>query len=102
MDKQQFFKANAIPTGSVILDEWGEVPIQSLTLDQRLALPEKFREIGNGETSYWIMSVGVIGFDADDLPSIRNTDPKIVSQIVEAILELSGYGDEETDDAKKD
>jgi len=102
MDKQQFFKANALPTDSVSIEGWGDVPIQSLTLDQRLLLPEKFREIGNGETSYWIMAVGVVGFDDDDIPNIRNTDPKIVTEVVEAILALSGYGDDEEDEAKND
>lgn len=102
MDKQQFFKDNALPVGSVPVDGWGDVPIRSLTLDQRLLLPEKFREIGNGETSYWIVVAGVVDFSDEDLPDIRNTNPSVISQLVEEILSLSGYGDEETGEAKND
>lgn len=100
MDKAKFFAQNGLPTDSVIIDGWGEVPIQSLTLDERLSIPERFDKDGNAETSYWIMMKGVVGMDEEDLPSIRRTDPEVISEIVSGILSLSHLGETEVDDAK--
>lgn len=100
MDKEKFFQSTALPVSTVEVEGWGEISIQSLTLDQRLDIPEWFDKLGNAEASYKIVAKGVVDFDDEDLPRIRVMDPEIISQIVDGILTLSHLGDEAVNEAK--
>lgn len=100
MDKTGFFAATKLPTGVVEVDGFGDIEISSLTLTQRMDIPKKFEELGQAETSAWLVATGVVGFSDDDLPNIREMDPKAVDKISDAVLILSGLAIEA--DAKND
>lgn len=99
MDKDAFFAAAALPRGTVELPGFGVVQIQSLTMAERLEMPERFREDA-GKTAAWIVARGVDGLDDDDIPDIMRMDPDAIDKVGDAILKLSGLGGE--DEAKKD
>lgn len=99
MDKQQFFLAAARPTAKVDVLGFGEVTIRALNIEQRLSLTERFNE-DQARTSAWIVAVAVDGLTEEDIDDILEMDTAVISKIGDAVLSLSGMGDDEEGDAK--
>lgn len=99
IDKSAFFSATSRPTGVCHVEPFGSVPIQSLSMAQRMELPERI-DAGQADALAWIVLQGVQGFDDDDLPAVANMAPEAMQTIVDAVLRLSGLSDEAFDAAK--
>ena len=101
IDKRAFFQATQRPTATVDVPGFGQVQITALTIADRLSLSDRFKE-DPARTSAWIVCKAVDGLTEDDIDQALEMDGKAISAIGDAVLEISGMGDEEEGAAKND
>ena len=95
MDKKDFFSRHALKT-AVYKDDGEEIKYRELSVGEKDEFGKRYKEKGPALASAYVIAMCFEPFDETDIPSLVNMG-SIVHRMAEAVLKLSGHGDEGDD-----